>query len=132
MVSVKILSRFTDGFSDDKLVSDNRKISEGPLYPVAEVIELLKSSEAIKIATRKANIDAQNLDWDADDLALYLERAVVNGRYLGSEWTWLKSGVSCAACDAYRLNDGDLSYYFKFAIGKTGALILIVSCHLSS
>lgn len=132
MVSVKILSRFTDGFSEGKLDSENRKISEGPLYPATEVIELLKSSDAINVVTRKASNDAQNLAWDADDLALYLARAVVNGRYLGSEWAWIKSDVSCAACDAYRLNDGDLSYYFKFAIGKTGALILIVSCHLSS
>lgn len=131
MVSVRILSRFDEGFSEDKLEGGNRKISDGPLYPVEEVIELLKTAH-LNFATRKTKNDILNLEWDEVDVAKYLHKAVSHGHYLSSEWAWLKSGVSCAACDAYRLNEGDLSYYFKFAIGKTGALILIVSCHLSS
>ena len=49
MVSVRILSRFDEDFSEDKLEVDNRKIRGGPLYPVDEVLGLLESKYSTQL-----------------------------------------------------------------------------------
>jgi hypothetical protein len=140
MVSVRILSRFDEGFSEDKLEVDNRKISGGPLYPVDEVLGLLESN-SVQAMTQRALSEVVKLDLDYPESALaeFLMYAIRNGTYIDSEWASINA-KSCAACDAYRFRKMETSksgyefeaeYYVKFAINKLGKLIMIISCHLS-
>ncbi|NMM82414.1 hypothetical protein B2J86_16000 [Acidovorax sp. SRB_14] len=60
------------------------------------------------------------------------------GDYIDSEWCENGKGA-IAACDAYRVSVTEIApatgkpvrmeYFLKFAVSKTGALVLIVSCH---
>ena len=119
-----------------------RGISGGPLYPAPEVMALLDQGERVlKVWTRKCTQDLQALAFD-DDAALRLVRdALTTGRFRCTEWC-TNNGHAWAACDAYTLRRSEwvqglgredvCNYYVKFAIGKTGMLLLLVSCHLSS
>lgn len=119
----------------------DRKISGGPLYSRADVEAALQNGEPAIVAwTRKCINDLQSLSLDASDLITLIKTAIDQGVFKGSEWCEQKPSGPWAACDAYRLlrrewvegmnKEVDMSYYIKFAIGKTGALLLIVSCHL--
>ncbi|NKC13647.1 MAG: hypothetical protein GKR94_16095 [Gammaproteobacteria bacterium] len=67
-----------------------------------------------------------------------MEIALRSGRFRGSEWCKHSPNGPWAACDAYSLarrermpygrTQMDVEYYVKFAVAKTGKL-LIVSCH---
>ena len=60
--------------------------------------------------------------------------------YRDSEWC-TNGRNALAACDAYALRrvewvaaagkEMGVEYFVKFAVGKTGQLVLLVSCHLS-
>ena len=86
------------------------------------------------------NEDSLSKMSDADVLEL-LKCALTTGIFKGSEWCVAKPGGSWAACDSYQVirsewvenahKNMQFEYYVKFAIGKSGDLILIVSCHLS-
>lgn len=133
MVSVKVLSQYQEGFSPEKLQGTARKITNGPLYCVAEVKKLLtkKPGASITLATKNSRRDTANLSWDTQDVAQHLKQAVSNpSNYLNSEWAKL-SEKACAACDVYRLTTLECEYYFKFAMHKNGSLVLVISCHLS-
>lgn len=66
---------------------------------------------------------------------------ITQGQYVNSQWCVQKPTGPWAACDGYRLfrdewveyahKEMRYEYYVKFAIGKTGKLLLLVSCHLS-
>ncbi|MCF7990496.1 MAG: hypothetical protein K9M02_08645 [Thiohalocapsa sp.] len=115
----------------------------GPLYPVDEVLALLKGAQgqAINLWTRKCILDAQKYGLDLQDLAVLLEEAVQHGRFRGSEWCVQKPRGPWAACDAYQLFRSEwianarrsmrVEYYLKFSMAQTGQLLLLVSCHLS-
>jgi hypothetical protein len=70
------------------------------------------------------------------DLLLRLD---TSGRYIDSEWCENGKGA-WAACDAYEVSRDDvipatgkrsrIRYYVKFAIGKTGNILLVASCHV--
>lgn len=141
MVSDKIVSRYTDGFPGADATA--RGIAGGPLYPRAEVLRLLADSggQCILAWTKKCTADIQKLALDADELDGLLREALSSGRFIGSEWCQQQPDGPWAACDAYQLmrqewvaaahRDMAVEYYLKFAIGKTGAILLLVSCHLS-
>lgn len=124
-------------------VVDGRiNIVGGPLYPAEGVIALLEAGENSAILwTRQCIHDVQQLAFDIEDVRLLIKQAVTQGRYLNSEWCVQKPVGPWAACDAYRLFRDEWvenarkemrhEYYIKFAIAKTGKLLLIVSCHLS-
>ncbi|MCP4701743.1 MAG: hypothetical protein GY862_33525 [Gammaproteobacteria bacterium] len=69
-----------------------------------------------------------------------LLQGLKNRDYRNSEWC--ENGKGWAACDAYALICDEyiehvnkifrMEYFFKFAIGKSGVLLLIVSFHLST
>jgi hypothetical protein len=120
------------------------KISDGPLYDKASVMKILDElgADSINVVTRKANSHIQKYDLEIDDGVLkLLNLALSNGRYLNSQWCEHRKGGAWSACDAYSVvksvwnpymhKDLDTKWYIKFAIGKTGKLILIVSCHTS-
>jgi len=119
----------------------NLTISGGPIYSVADVEAALANGESSIVAwTRKCTNDVQSLSLDADDLAELVRLAIHSGQFKGSQWCKQRPSGPWAACDAYRLNrlewaeyankEMHFSYYIKFALSKTGAIVLLVSCHL--
>ena len=141
MVNTKIVSRFDGQFPTCE--RDSRKILGGPLYPVCEVLELLDrpSEGSLHIWTKKCARDLKGCNMDLDGARELLRIALQRGRFLGAEWCVQKPDGPWAACDAYSVfrrewiaaayKDMDIEYYIKFAIGKKGKLLLLVSCHPS-
>lgn len=93
------------------------------------------------VGTNDADYDVHVQELDGDDLAGLIGEAVRCGRFLGAEWCVQKPDGPWVACDAYSLRRHEwieaagkemlAEYYIKFAIGKTGLLLLLASCHLS-
>lgn len=122
---------------------DNRNhIAGGPLYPVADVLQLLQAGDdKTTLWTRKCKDDVAQLSYEIADVRRLLRQAITEGHYLNSEWCVQRPTGPWAACDGYRLQRSEwvetahkemrFEYYVKFAIGKTGQLLLLVSCHLS-
>jgi len=141
MVTTRIVSRFTDSPPPNENAC--RKIPGDRLYPAGEVLGVLEnsSSEAVRAWTEKCTKDLQSLTIDADDLCDLIRAAVQTGRFRGAEWCVQKPSGPWAACDAYSLTrqeyvpnahrNMNVEYYVKFAIAKTGKLLLVASCHLS-
>lgn len=139
MVTFKVISEYSQ---DPPTQSGLRlKIALGrPLYDLARVQALAANSEHIKAVTQKCLQDIETLFAGEYDDVASLIRAVRPNDYRDSEWCEC-SGGSVAACDAYvvrRLEvvaasgqQVSVGYFLKFAIGKTGQLVLMVSCHLS-
>lgn len=121
--------------------SGSRKIPGGPLYAANRVLEVLdKGEESTRAWTRKCIGDLQKYALDGKDAVELLTEALQYGRYRDSEWCEQRPGGPWAACDAYTLvrkewipyahKEFQIEYYIKFAIAKTGTVILLVSCHL--
>jgi len=110
------------------------------LYDLARVKQLLDKPDGINLFTRTCISEVHKLfDSDMEQVAALIQ-ALGKQDYIDSEWCENgKSGV--AACDAYRIRRAEVipangktisvEYFLKFAIGKTGQLVLMVSCHLS-
>jgi len=119
--------------------SADQKIRCGPLYDLADLQPLLQNGDVI-FWTRDCVRDAQNLGLDAEDAGALILEAVTNGRYHCSEWCEQKSDGPVAACDAYVLTRMEWNeaahrelrceYFIKFAIGRTGRIVLTISCHV--
>ena len=122
---------------------DNRNhIAGGPLYPVADVLQLLAAGDSkTTLWTRKCIQDVAGLGYEMVDERRLLRQAITEGHYLNSEWCVQRPTGPWAACDGYRLQRNEwvetahkeirFEYYVKFAIGKTGQLLLLISCHMS-
>ena len=117
-------------------------IPGGPLYLPKDVLALLDIGESHTILwTRKCKDDVGRLAYDIREVQVLLKEAITRGQYVNSEWCVQKPTGPWAACDAYRLfrdewvdyahKEMRFEYYVKFAIGKTGKVLLLVSCHLS-
>jgi len=116
------------------------KIAVGPLYDLARVHALAKDSDKLKALTKKCRNDVDKFfagDYEeVAELILCLKRK----DYIDSEWCE-NGGGGIAACDAYSVRRVEelpvtgkrytFEYFLKFAISKTGALVLVVSCHTS-
>lgn len=115
------------------------KISNGPLYDLSRV-QKLAAAGGLKTWTDRC--DKTVYDLFAGDLG---EVADLLGHlrpvhYRDSEWC-TNGRNAWAACDAYALHrlewvaslgkEMTIEYFVKFAVGKTGQLLLLVSCHLS-
>lgn len=121
--------------------NDRVKIStKGPLYPAAEVLVLLER-EQLNLWTRKCQRDVTyNLNLDIAGAAEIVRDALTHGQYIDSEWCVQNPSGPIAACDAYKLKtryfneaakkELSCEYYVKFAIAKSGKLLLLVSCHV--
>lgn len=117
-----------------------RKIVVGPLYDLAKIQTLTAIPNSVQLWTAKSRREVANLTMDAADVG-GLIRELVNRDYRDSEWC--DNGKKAwAACDAYSLTRSEfipnagkwfpVAYFLKFAESKTGALVLIVSCHTSN
>ncbi|ADL54765.1 hypothetical protein [Gallionella capsiferriformans] len=116
-------------------------ISDTPLYAPEVVMVLLeqRGEDAINAWTNKCIRDVQSLGWDNSDLVELIRQALQSGRYINSQWCMQKPGGPWAACDSYLLRRSEwiaaahknmqCEYYVKFAIGRTGQLLLLASCH---
>jgi hypothetical protein len=117
----------------------DRKI-QGPLYDSAQVLEILNSKKPIAWSNGCIS-DMQKWSFDEDDLEELTRCALVYGNYIDSEWCTNKPKGAFAACDSYRFTrkewnenaykEMSFDYYVKVAIGKSGKVLLLASCHQS-
>jgi hypothetical protein len=134
MVSFKIISEYSGGPDP----GDRVKIGIVPLYPLDRVRALASDPKQVRLWTRKIAKDVRNMVWSEVDVAELLAELQPH-QYIDSEWCTNGSGA-WAACDAYAVQrrewvstvnkEMNMEYFVKFAIGKTGALVLVVSCHV--
>lgn len=115
------------------------KIASGPLYGLARVQQL---AAAGGLNTWTDRCDKTVYDLFAGDLEAVagLLGHLCPGDYRDSEWC-TNGRNALAACDAYALRrvewvasagkEMGVEYFVKFAVGKAGQLVLLVSCHLS-
>lgn len=133
MVNFTIVSEYSGGPTP----GDRVKIGSGPLYSLERVQALVRASGQLTLWTRRCRTKVQELGWDADDVADLVE-ALSPADYKDSEWCDNGRGA-WAACDAYTVRRRErietvrkemtFEYFLKFAIGKTGVVVLMVSCH---
>lgn len=132
-----VLSRYTDSPPSDECTGKKIVTSER-LYSVADVLTALENKGG-SLQTEKSVRDAKRLNFDADGIIELVKDAVTSGKYRDSEWCLNKKGLAWLACDSYILKrsvyieaahkDMIFEYFIKFAIGKMGNIVLIVSCH---
>lgn len=139
MVNTKIVSRYTGALPKDS--EADLRIPNGPLYLACDILELLTSdgNKAIKAWTKKCIEDLQKWSLDEDNLLELSELALRSGRFIGAQWCQQNPNGPWAACDAYHVTrnewivtahkEMDIEYYIKFAISKTGKILLFASCH---
>jgi hypothetical protein len=120
-------------------VAADRLVIGGPLYPVADITALLdKGVVATSLFTDDCKLDVAFEGWSLKNVVQLVQEALQYGKYKNSQWC--RQGVTdelvvpCAPCDAYAVRfihaeKGPTNYYVKFAISKTGKLLLIFSCH---
>ena len=114
------------------------KIAEGPLYDLRRVQALIQGENQLQAWTEKCRKDVRK--WFEDDWQrmTVLIGSLKNADYIDSEWCENGKGA-IAACDAYRCylievapatgQPLRMEYFVKFAVSKTGTLVLMVSCH---
>jgi hypothetical protein len=142
VVNRRILSKWDSQAppSEDDWAHDQRKIDHAQLYATQDVLEALGSKDGrIILWTDKSVRDVADMGWDLEDVRDLLKQAIQSGSRKNPEWCEAKPGGHIAACDAYSLarletnpNSGMgmlMEYYIKFALGHTGTVILIISCH---
>lgn len=116
-----------------------RKIAGGPLYPADEVLALLANGEGTVTPWPGCAKDMQKWSLDTRDALELIGLAVRHGKFIASEWCEHGLKGPWAACDAYRVFRHEeikykkmlIEYYIKFAIAKSGILILLISFHPS-
>lgn len=132
------VSRYNGTPPDQGAPDSARRINGGPIYDQQEVSDLALKI-AVELWTRESQRDARKWYGDTEDVANLIEIAVKKGRFLGSFWCNQKPNGPWAACDSYQLNQRywcdkrgknvEQTDYLKFAISKTGSLLLSISNH---
>ena len=114
------------------------KIFGGPLYDLSKVQALARGKGQLQAWTDKCRKDVRK--WFDDDFGRVADllEALKTTDYIDSEWCENGKGA-LAACDAYGIRVREtvpgmsrsvhMEYFLKFAESKTGALVLMVSCH---
>lgn len=137
MVKTIVVSAYS--LNPPEVLLGHDKIAGGPLYDLAKLQTLANADGALRLWTDKCRKDVRK--WFDDDFerVVALIGALRVADYIDSEWCENGKGA-IAACDAYRLGVVETvaginkpirtEYFLKFAESKTGALVLLVSCHL--
>ena len=137
MVKLFVLSEYSTN-PPSELGTDRIKISGGPLYELARVQTLVQDEDRLKAWTEKCRKDVRK--WFDDDLQRVVDLItdLKESNYIDSEWCGNGKGA-IAASDAYSLRRTEtapatgqslrMEYFLKFAVNKTGTLVLMVSCH---
>lgn len=136
MVNKFIVSEYSSRLP---IESGRVKIAGAPLYDLARVQAIVEDENRLLTWTEKCRKDVFKLF--NDDLAEVagLIQCLKASDYIDSEWC--ENGKNAmAACDAYSIRRMEvipatrkvmpMEYFLKFAIGKTGNLVLLVSCHV--
>jgi hypothetical protein len=135
MVKMFIVSEYS---SNPPTESGRVKIAEGPLYSLARVQAVIQQGNQLQAWTEKCRKDIRKWfddDWQrVSDILGNLKDA----DYIDSEWCENGKGA-IAACDAYSYHVTEaapatgkslrMEYFVKFAVSRTGTLVLMVSCH---
>ncbi len=138
MVKLPVLSEYSEN-PPQASGTGRVKIEQGPLYPLERVQELVNDENQLFAWTEKCRKDLHKLfDGDLSRVA-ELICCLKTTDYIDSEWCQNGKGA-LAACDAYSIRRLEVmaatgrtmpvEYFLKFAIGKTGKLVLTVSCHV--
>jgi hypothetical protein len=139
MVKIIVLSEYST-HPPEQLGLGRLKIDGGPLYDLARVQKLVVNPDYITLTTRACQKDVHKLfDSDLGSVAELIQ-ALHLVDYRDSEWCE-NGSTGVMACDAYQIRRSEqrplqtkpiaVEYFLKFAVGKTGQLLLLVSCHLS-
>ena len=139
MVRKIVLSEYSSDLPDDpgrvKIATKDGQ----PLYSLDRVKALVADENRLELWTRKCRRKVRELfDSDLEQVA-DLINALREDDYIDSEWC--ENGSNAwAACDAYSIRRKEIApatgkpltveYFVKFAVGKTGQLVLLVSCHV--
>lgn len=135
MVKLIVVSEYS---SDPPTDIGRVKIDGGPLYDLKRVQALLQGESRLQAWTEKCRKDVRK--WFDDDWQRIsgLIGSLRSADYIDSEWCENGKGA-VAACDAYSCHLMEtapatgqplrMEYFVKFAVSKTGTLVLIVSCH---
>lgn len=135
MVKIFVVSEYS---ANPPLESGRVKIAGGPLYKLARVQALIQDHNQLLVWTEKCRKDVRK--WFEDDWqrVVDLMGSLKNVDYIDSEWCENGKGA-IAACDAYSYHVTEnapatgkpirMKYFLKFAVSKTGTLVLMVSCH---
>jgi hypothetical protein len=119
----------------------DRKIAGGPIYSSTDVQNLLGNNGSNIIAwTNKCSDDMQKNSLDLEDVEKIISACFSSRSYFkGSEWCKQAPTGPWAACDAYVVffnqwneyayKELEYEYYIKYAIAKSGKVLLTVSCH---
>lgn len=114
------------------------KIAGGPLYDLPRVQVLIQDDNQLLAWTEKCRKDVRK--WFDDDWQRVgnLLGSLKDADYIDSEWCENGKGA-IAACDAYSCYVTEtapatgkplrMEYFLKFAVSKTGTLVLMASCH---
>ena len=136
MVNKFIVSEYS---SRPPTESGRVKITGGPLYDLAQVQAIVEDETRLFTWTEKCRKDVFKLfDDDLGEVAGLIQ-CLKASDYIDSEWC--ENGRNAmAACDAYSIRRMEViaatgkampvAYFLKFAIGKAGNLVLLVSCHV--
>jgi len=139
MVRIIVLSEYSsdppDGSGRVKIATEGGQ----PLYSLERVQALVKDEQRLSLWTRRCQRDVHKLfDSDLERVAELIQALRKDG-YIDSEWCENGKG-GWAACDAYRIRrletipvtgkSMSIDYFVKFAVSKTGQLVLLVSCHV--
>ena len=140
MVNNRNVSAY-QGKPPTKLADTRIYIKDGPIYSKADILALLTDESKTIFWTRKCSVEAQKLAFDIADAQELVKLAITKGIYKKSEWCVQKPTGPWAACDSYVVFRNEwlgyarkeirCEYYVKFAIAKSGKLLLLVSCHMS-
>lgn len=126
-----------DDTSDDV---DRKILRTEPIYAADTILELAEASRVI-LWSRGAITEAQKWGFDNDDVCELVMAALRTGKYRESVWCLRGNGSkrTWAACDVYTFSRVEevswsaqrqtMTYYVKLAIGRTGQMLLIASCH---
>ena len=136
MVKIFIVSEYSLNPPEDG--QGRVKIAKGPLYDLARVQRLATAGGLNTWTDRCDKAVYELFSGDLEAVAGLLGH-LRPADYRDSEWC-TNGRNALAACDAYALRSLEwvasagkemgVEYFVKFAVGKAGQLVLLVSCHL--
>lgn len=137
MVKMVVVSEYSSK-PPEVLGTGRIKIAGGPCYELTRVQALIQDENQLMAWTEKCRKDVHK--WFDADLQRVAELVwcLRASDYIDSEWCENGKGA-IAACDAYRVCGIEtapatgqilrMEYFLKFAVSKTGTVMLMVSCH---
>ena len=136
MVKIFVVSEYSLNPPEDG--QGRVKIAKGPLYDFARVQRLATAGGLNTWTDRCDKAVYELFSGDLEAVAGLLGH-LRPADYRDSEWC-TNGRNALAACDAYALRrlewvasagkEMGVEYFVKFAVGKAGQLVLLVSCHL--